>query len=477
VAAMPTDFTDDDLEQFAIELGRDSLTDFTRFTYQNYDTQWYHQKVADKLDDVLSGKIRKIMFFMPPQHGKSELVSRRFPAYALGRAPKTKLGLICFDSTIAEGFNRDVQRIIDDPEYSKLFPETYLNKQNVATDSRGRYLRNSTQFETVNHCGGLYSVGVGSALTSKTLDIGIIDDPIKDGLTAYSLTFRERLWDWYLRVFKTRMHNESRLILCQTRWHEDDLAGRILNTESDWEVVSIPAIKEDNHDPDDPRQIGDTLWPQKHALKDILDLKEQSERVFISMYQQRPAPSEGGMFKADNFRYYGKMPERFDRIIQSWDCAFTATKDSSFVVGTIWGTIGIDAYLLGMARGQWDFVETVKQMRYCWHAFPYSQEKLIEKKANGDAIISTLREEIPGITPITPIESKEARAFAVSWLFEGHHVFFPAIATAPWVSDITHELTFFPNAPNDDITDSITQALRFLFLKRVSRLFHMGPEN
>lgn len=459
-------------EEIGLYLSRNYLLDFTRSTYPDYSAQWYHELLCENLDLLLARKIKKLMFFLPPQYGKSELVSRRFPAFALGRNPKLQIAGCSYSADLAEKFNREVQRIIDTPEYKRIFPEMHLNAKNVVADNKGSWLRNSTIFETVGQGGSYRSVGVGGPLTGNKVDLGIIDDPVKDRLEAQSETFRKRVWEWYLDVFCTRLHNDSIQLLTMTRWHEDDLAGRILNAESDWKVVILPAIKENNLNPEDIRKIGEPLWPERHSLKTIMDMKEKSERTFTSMYQQRPAPSEGGMFKAKWFRYYDKMPQVFDRIIQSWDCAFKDTTTSDYVVGTVWGKVGANAYLLGMARGKWDFVETVNQFQIVHKAYPSCQEKLVEEKANGAAVISLLKKKIPGLIPICPTESKESRAFAVSFLFEAGNVFFPA--NCPWVKVIEDELKFFDNGKNDDIVDSITQALRWFYLKSIGRMLHIG---
>ena len=465
-----------DLSALELALARSNLIYFTRFTCPTYQDKFYHRLLAKKLDLLLAGKIKRLMVFMPPQRGKTELVSRRLTAYALGKQPKLKIAGCAYSSDRAEIVNREIQRIIDTPEYEKIFPETKLNARNVATDARGSWLRNSSIFEVCKHGGSYKSVGVMGPLTGNSVDLGIIDDPIKDRMEAVSETFRNRLWEWYIDVFCTRLHGESRQLLTMTRWHEDDLAGRLLEKERDrWDVLSLPEIKEDESNPDDPRKIGEPLWPEKHPLSETLAVKANSERTFIAMYQQRPAPSDGGLFKQQWFRYYYQMPARFDRIIQSWDCTFKDTSESDFVVGTIWGKIGANCYLLGYSRGQWDFVETVRQIQLAKQKFPSSQEILIEEKANGAAVIYTLKNQVPGLVPICPTESKESRAYAISFVFESGNVFFPA--NCPWVSEIENELKVFNHGKYDDIVDSVSQALRWLYLRHQGKMVHMGGQS
>ena len=238
------------------------------------------------------------MVFMPPQHGKSELTSRRLPAYILGLNPNAKIIGCSYAATLAASFNRDVQRIIQDEEYQELFPSTSLNSANVKNSTKGSYLKNADIFEVVGAKGFYKSVGVGGSLTGTPADFGIIDDPIKDAVEAESATFRAKVWNWFTQVFLTRLHNGSQIIVTQTRWHEDDLAGRILkkyNTKNDWHIISLPAIKEGATMAQDKRNFGQALWPEKHSLERLLDIKQANERAFHALYQQDPRPFEGGL--------------------------------------------------------------------------------------------------------------------------------------------------------------------------------------
>ena len=246
------------------ELARRNFADFVLYMHQNYQMKWFHSLICDKLTAFSEGKIKKLMVFMPPQHGKSELTTRLFPAYHLGKKPDSKVVVTSYNTTLASRFNRDIQRVIDTQDYHAIFPKTTLNESNVVTVSEN-YLRNSEIFEIVNFKGYLKSVGRGGALTGTSVDVGIIDDPLKDRAEAMSHVIREGLWAWYLDVFETRLHNESQQILIQTRWHKEDLAGRLLQRDSDWDVVVLEAIKESNY-PYDIREFGDVLWDEKHSI-------------------------------------------------------------------------------------------------------------------------------------------------------------------------------------------------------------------
>lgn len=228
---------------------------------------------------------------MPPQHGKSELATRRLPSFILGKNPDLKIAICSYSATIASSFNRDLQRIIDDIPYSEVFPNTTLNESAALNPSKNTYLRNSETFEIIGKQGFVKTVGVGGSLTGTPVDIGIIDDPFKDREEAMSNTIREKVYNWYTDVFMTRLHNDSQQLLIMTRWHQSDLAGRILETDNDWEIVIFPAIKE-RENKSDPRKIGEALWPEKHSLERLIKIKSDTPLTFNSLYQQEPKANE-----------------------------------------------------------------------------------------------------------------------------------------------------------------------------------------
>ncbi len=283
------------------ELARRNIIDFVSYVKKDYLPNWHHELLASYLDRFVKGEIKRLMVFMPPQHGKSELVSRMLPAFILGKQPKAKIVLASYSSTLASSFNRECQRYIDTEEYHDVFPETTLSSSNVVTVA-GNWLRNSEIFETVGFGGFLKTVGVGGSLTGTPADFAIIDDPVKDSIEASSATYQMRNWDWYNDVLSTRLHNNSRVLITQTRWDESDLSGLLLRKQEeigggDWVILNLPALKENNDNPEDPREIGEALWPERHSKERILQIQKQSIRTFQSLYQQNPQPSEvGGEF-------------------------------------------------------------------------------------------------------------------------------------------------------------------------------------
>ncbi len=228
---------------------RRSLLEFTRYTKPDYEVSWHHRLICQRLDALLRGEIRRLMVFAPPRHGKSELISRRLPAYYLGRDPDASIIACSYSAELAARMNRDVQRIIDDPAYARLFPATRLWSSQVRTVAKpGTWLRNSDLFEIVNHRGVYRAAGVGGGITGMGATLGIIDDPIKNEEEAYSATVRRNVLDWYKSTFYTRLEKDSRIVLIMTRWHRGDLAGALLEEAAatpdadQWEVLSFPAL-------------------------------------------------------------------------------------------------------------------------------------------------------------------------------------------------------------------------------------------
>jgi hypothetical protein len=233
------------LSQIRVALARLTLLDFTTFTKPDYLTNWHHKVVAGALDKVLAGECRRLLITMPPQNGKTELVSRRFPAYALGRKPNLRIIACSYSDSLAQDISRDVQKVMSTPEYAELFPKVRL------AEARDAEKRTQGQFDVVGGTGYYIAAGIMGSMTGKTSDIGIVDDPFKNRAEADSETFRDRVYEQYKSAFATRQFgNEGSIIICLTRWHSDDLAGRLLalatsNSDAEqWEVLNFPAVKE-----------------------------------------------------------------------------------------------------------------------------------------------------------------------------------------------------------------------------------------
>lgn len=382
------------------------------------------------------------MVFAPPQHGKSSLVTVRYPVYRLELDPKLRIIIGAYNQERSAEFSRLARRIAR--ERLDISDERSADRDWQTTQG-----------------GGVRAVGVGVGVTGYPGELIIIDDPVKSREEANSQTYRDRVWEWYTQDLYPRLQPGGALIVITTRWHEDDLAGRILASDDggSWTVISLPAEAEE----DDPlgRQPGEALCPERYDLAALANRKSVlGSWAYTALYQQRPAPAEGGIIKRHWIRVYDRQPETLDRTIASWDMAFKDSVGSSYVVGQVWGQVGGDFYLLWQVREHLDFPATLKAVRSMNERYPSVLVKLVEDKANGPAVIASLRHEVSGLIAYPVAGSKESRLQAVSPLFEAGNVYLPG--GVGWLDEYINELCTFPNAAHDDQVDATSQALDWL---------------
>ena len=455
-------------------LAKTDFASFLKYINPQYQMEWFHRMIAEHCQMLMEGKIKNLMVFVPPQFGKSLIISRTFPAWAFGQNPDLKIAGCSYSADLAEQFSRSIQRTIDSKEYSELFPDTYLNGSDAHSDVRG-YRRNVNIFEFVNHRGYYKAVGVGGSLTGTAVDIAIIDDPVKDAVEAFSPTYRARVWDWYNSVLTTRLHNNSKQLFIMTRWHEDDLAGRILKTESkEWTVLKIPAICEEDGDGDlhSPRHVGESLWEEKHSIAKLEKYRERAPREFNALYQQRPTIEGGNIVKRDWFqtiplqdfkaRHNPKQPINF-YLDTAYDKQSTKRGVDNDPSGIIAATkIERDIYIV---HG----VKMYKEMPDLLHFLPAymaewgnSQSKLcIEPKASGKSVAQMLKNDTDLNVKFTetPTDSKEVRFRAVSPKIECGRVY---LVEGAWNEDFLDEVCGFPAAPHDEYVDILGYAINDL---------------
>lgn len=290
---------------------RKRLTNFAKYVKGDLSFAPFHEVYYTLLDLFAHGVIKKMIVQVPAQHGKSEGSSRLLPSFMLGLDPDLKICIGSYAATIAQDFNRDVQKIIDAPEYHDIFPDTFLNGSNVVTMANTA-LKNSTVIEMVGHKGSLRVVGRGGSLTSKTVDIMIMDDIYKDYQEANSPIVREAAWKWYTTVVKTRLHNKSQELIVFTRWHEDDLIGRIERSEevvnftswedlknidnSKWLRINFEALKTTPPNEIDQREVGEALWEERHSRKRLEAMRALDPVQFECLQQGNPSSAEGRLY-------------------------------------------------------------------------------------------------------------------------------------------------------------------------------------
>lgn len=290
---------------------RGSFPAFVKAINPFMDVGGFHWTYYHILEQFAKGKIKKLIISMPPQHGKSAGSTINLPAYMLGLDPDKKIAIASYNTVFAQKFNRSVQRLIDSFNYALIFPGTSINAKNIVTTSS--WLRNASEFEVINRKGGLKAVGRSGGLTGHSVDVMIMDDLYKDKMEAYSITIREAAWDWYTTVARTRLHNNSQELIVFTRWHEDDIVGRIEQHEevveiddlaqikdmesNAWVKINFPAIQDRAPRSVDMREIGEPLWEKRHSLEKLEGERKLDPAGFESLYQGNPQPIEGLLYE------------------------------------------------------------------------------------------------------------------------------------------------------------------------------------
>ena len=442
-----------DEQQLAIALMREN---YATYCYAVHKGKWiptkFHKFLANKVQTFVETEtgnaVDILVLNCPPQHGKSVTVTQTLPSWIVGKYPDKRCIVACYNDEFAGKFGRSNRSKID--EYGKHIFGIKLKK---STDR---------DLEIADHSGSIIFRGIQSSLTGYSADVFVIDDPIKNRQEADSVTYRERLWEEWQNSIKTRSQAGTKIIIIQTRWHEDDLSGRVIREEPNVEVVNIPVEAEE----DDilGRPIGDALCPEIGKDNKWLEMFKQSYitdsvgggiRAWNALYMGRPTSAEGNMFKREWWQYYDKLPENIQLVGISVDATFKDNDTSDFVAIQVWGKLNGNYYLIDLIKRRMDFPETLKAIRYMANKYPNRHSILIEDKANGSAIISMLKHEIGGIIPITPTESKVARASAVSGIVEGGNVYLPQYAD--FTAEFVEEFASFPSGAHDDLVDACTQ--------------------
>lgn len=432
------------------------------------DRDGKHLDVLDKaLKDVSEGRIKRLIVTMPPRHGKSERVSKKFPAWHLGRNPQDEMIISSYSVDLSRGFSLIAKQTL---ELNHAVFGNKIDPKRAAAEAWGM----------AGYRGGLSAAGVGGPITGKGARIAIIDDPVKNAEEANSETMRNKIWDWYQSTLYTRLTPDGRIIVVMTRWHEDDLVGRLLKKEREdiengshrgerWTVINFPAIAEENdilH-----RVPGEPLWPEYGFDAERLEQikSDVGSYVFNALYQQRPSAQEGAMLKRNWWQYYTSDPKvmKFDEMLQSWDCTFKDSDGSDFVVGQVWGRIGADKYLIDQVRDRMDINATMNAIINMTNKWPKATLKLIEDKANGPAVIQMLKRKVGGLVPVNPDGGKMSRASAIAPEVEAGNVYLPS--SAAWVQDFVEECAAFPKGANDDQVDAMTQAIKRMMYRFIPK--------
>lgn len=428
----------------------------------------FHVFVCDKVQEFVEKPTDKayeiLILSTPPQHGKSTTVTATFPSWYLMKNPDKKIIAVSYGDDLAQRFGR--QNLDKVKRYGSLF--------GVSLDKKKA---NAKEFRLEGHTGVMISAGYGSGLTGNPGDLVVIDDPVKNRVEADSETDRNKKWQDYIDSIESRISAGGKVILIMTRWHEDDLAGRLMEHYADrTTVINIPCEAEE----DDilGRKPGEALCPEIGKggdwLKDFKSahMTEEGVRSWNALYQGHPSAREGNMLKREWWQYYdyedfesGKL--KMDTMVMSVDATFKDKEQNDYVAIQVWGKRNNRCYLLDCINEHLNFPETLRKIKVEKMRFPRVGAILIEDKANGSAIIQTLKNEILGIIPVEPKGGKEARVEAVSYAVEAGNVYLPRDKTFTW--GFIDQCASFPNGKHDDMVDCMSQALARIIHQRTIR--------
>ena len=445
-------------EELALRfLTRKRILPFVERFNPDYSAGWVHKDICKRLEqfsyDVVDKKSPRLMLFMPPRHGKSTLASVAFPAWHLGRNPKHEFIGCSYSGSLAMGFSRKVRQLLREPSYKTAFP-TRLDP-----DSQ------SAEAWLTTGGGGYVSAGVGGGITGKGAHILVIDDPVKNREDAESQHNRDSSWDWYTSTAYTRLAPGGGILVILTRWHDDDLAGRLLKATTEggdeWEVVRYPAIAEEE---EEFRYEGDPLHAERYNIEALDKIRRAvGPRDWSALYQQNPVSDDGDYFTRDMIQYY--EPEDVDedrmRYYCAWDLAIGQKDRNDYSVGIVMGVDEYDRlFLMDVVRGRFDgfeLVERILDLYELWKPSIVGIEKGHIEMALGPFLEKRIRER--GLNEVyikdlkTGRRDKEARARAIQGRMQQGMVYLPKneIFTGPLVA----ELLRFPNGVHDDQVDAL----------------------
>jgi predicted phage terminase large subunit-like protein len=484
-------------------LARRRLIPFVQRFNPKYKAGWVHEDICRRLErfsrEVAVGKSPRLMLLMPPRHGKSELASRNFPAWHMGQYPDHELIACSYNVSLAMDFSRKVKQIVSDPLYGTVF-DTKLDPNNQSAESWG----------VLDNRGGYVAAGIGGPITGKGAHVLLIDDPVKNAEEADSPDTREKVWQWYLSTAYSRLSPGGGVLVIQTHWHDDDLAGRLqtmMKEGSDdehvdqFEVIKYPAIAEAdeylNHDtdlieydapPDAPNTLlrckGEALHPERYDLDKLLRIKAQNKggRWWSALYQQNPVPDDGGYFTKDQFRQ-SQLPQIKDSYVYiAWDFAISEKKQNDYTVGTVGlqdsnDVLHVADQLRFKSGDAFFIVESILNLSMKWYSptlilgFEDGQiyraiEALLKKRMRE-------RKFYPSIVVLRPITDKMARARPLQGRMQQGMVSFSS--AAPWYESMKTELLRFPAGVHDDQVDSLAWMAQLVIGREAPRKTEARP--
>lgn len=459
----------DIVEGLRVELARRSPAGLGRFAFRHTWEVPPHVKALDRaLIAVADGRIKRLLVCMPPRHGKSTMISRCMPAWFLGRFPDRRVILAGYGDVFAARWGAAARDVLD-VHGASLFGVRVSPGSSAAS-----------RWDLAGREGGLIAAGVGGAITGHGAHLAIIDDPHKDAAEAASALIRDRVHTWYRETLYTRLEPGASIVLVMTRWHLDDLAGRLLaaaesDEGEDWHVLKLAAIAEDG----DPlgRRPGEALWPERYPVEELVRIRaEIGSAGWAALYQQHPVPAEGGLFHRAWFPLASRPPEKIEASVRYWDLAGTAARpgaDPDWSVGLLMGVDETGTYwVLDVQRLRGSPAEVEARMRSTAERDGPDVPIVVEQEpgsAGAYLIDHVARDVLPGnrVRPDKPTGPKALRAGPVAAKAECGLVL---IMRGPWVAAFLDEIETFPYGAHDDQVDALSGAYSILATTTVRRL-------
>lgn len=418
---------------------------------------WNHSLISEYLTAVSLDQITRLIINIPPRNMKSILSVVMYPTWMWTKDPAHKFICSSYSASLSLKHSVDRRQIIE----SQWYQDRWGHEFSLSDDQNMK-----SEFSN-DRSGHMIATSMLGAATGRGASTLLIDDP-HDVKRAFSDTMREADIRAFDQTFVSRLNNKKtgKIIVIMQRLHESDLTGHLLS-KGGWEHLKIPAIEPKAKTyifpitkREEIRKPGQIMHPAREDAKILADLKrEQGSATFAGQYLQEPAPPLGNIIKRGWFRFYRELPSRLDKVVQSWDMSFKDSVGSDYVCGGVWARYKGNYYLIDLIREKMDLPSTLVAVKSMISKHPKAYRKLIEDKANGSAVMDTLRHEIGGFIPINPDRSKVARLNGVSAMFEAGNVYVPDPLTHPWVADYIEELVKFPGSAHDDQVDMTTQAL------------------
>jgi predicted phage terminase large subunit-like protein len=431
------------------ELARRRLQDFAVLLVPDYVTSAHTIALCEHLEALERREITRLLVTMPPRHAKSLHCARLFPSWYLGRRPTESIVIGSYGAELAEAHSRRARGFMLDPAWP--FPGVSVSPESAAVN----------RWATTRG-GGVLAVGRGGGVTGHGAHLLVVDDPVRDREDADSQVTRESTWAWWREALTTRLMPGAVVLLVQTKWHQDDLAGRVLHSPGadQWTQLSLPALAEEDGDPLG-RTGGEALWPEWYPRKRLETLRQEiGERAFLALYQQRPTSEKGGIFRREWMTgTYAELPPSGVTVIQSVDSAFKTGVANDYSVIATWMTDGRFYYLADILRKRLEFPDLVSAIRA--QASVWSPSTLIiEDTASAQSAVQQLRRDtsLPIVAVPASGTTKISRAEAISVLFESGRVLLPA-QDPSWLPIWIEEHIGFPSAKFDDQVDTTSMAL------------------